>query len=284
MVLGTRRAGQRKLCPGRLVLLTAASGAVALSLSLAIPGPAYGPADTGEAAAGFSKATALAVLDKAMVQVHAMEAQVKAGSVVPKFGERAAALIEEAASAAPEVAQAVQGALEPVFLQQLALLRRQLLDAATPGDADAVAKSEDDFLQQASDLSGSVEAWSTELERELLRAGVEHKVETSAALAEEKARAAIAQRSTIEVIGKLQEQMEQLAAKAQSARGGNSPWVLSTSYRIPNTPLQFVSRYEQGRANIELNLTPDKDPSKGEGGFASSIGPANVGVSFDIGI
>jgi hypothetical protein len=25
------------------------------------------------------------------------------------------------------------------------------------------------------------------------------------------------------------------------------------------TPLQFVSRYEQGRANIMLTLTPDKD-------------------------
>lgn len=41
---------------------------------------------------------------------------------------------------------------------------------------------------------------------------------------------------------------------------GSSPFVLSTSYRIPKTPLQFVSRYEQGRANIMLTLTPDKEP------------------------
>ncbi|CAE7354202.1 unnamed protein product, partial [Symbiodinium microadriaticum] len=53
---------------------------------------------------------------------------------------------------------------------------------------------------------------------------------------------------------------------------------------IPNTPLQFVSRYEQGRANIELTLTPDKDPTKSEGGFAEAVGPANIGVSFDVGV
>lgn len=93
----------------------------------------------------------------------------------------------------------------------------------------------------------------------------------------------------------VQEQMEDLAAKAQAYRSmalkmnwnpcprgprgqrgigtatfynlvvrlssgdGSSPFVLSTSYRIPKTPLQFVSRYEQGRANIMLTLTPDKD-------------------------
>ncbi|CAE7464146.1 unnamed protein product [Symbiodinium natans] len=109
-------------------------------------------------------------------------------------------------------------------------------------------------------------------------------VDIEAALMEERARAAVLQRSTVAVIGRLQEQMEELAMKAQSVRDGNSPFVLSTSYRIPNTPLQFVSRYEQGRANIELTLTPDKDPTKSEGGFAESIGPANIGVSFDVGV
>ncbi|CAK9038267.1 Hypothetical protein (Fragment), partial [Durusdinium trenchii] len=126
-------------------------------------------------------------------------------------------------------------------------------------------------------------------------------VDTAAALAEERARAALVQRSTIEVIGRLQdepmgfsstrsssslgsleEQMEELAAKAQAYRDGSSPFVLSTSYRIPKTPLQFVSRYEQGRANIMLTLTPDKDPTKSDGGFASAVGPANIGISFDV--
>ena len=170
-------------------------------------------------------------------------------------------------------------------------------------------------------------------------------MDTAAALAEERARAALVQRSTIEVIGRLQdsksdswsfymwlvathvtypfwcglslslmnlqEQMEDLASKASAYRAlaahqtvfqrctvvfdrlldllippqvskcrvqmysfawrvtlsvtapwgdGSSPFVLSTSYRIPKTPLQFVSRYEQGRANIMLTLTPDKEP------------------------
>jgi len=92
------------------------------------------------------------------------------------------------------------------------------------------------------------------------------------------------QQATIEVIAKLQEKMEQLAAKVQSARGGGSPWVLSTSYRIPNTPLQVVGRYEQGRANVELNLTPDKNPLNSDASFVEGIGPANIGVSFNLGL
>merc|ERR1711972_1156040 len=105
-----------------------------------------------------------------------------------------------------------------------------------------------------------------------------------AAIAEEQARAARMQQATLSVIGKLQAQMVQLQQKVAGARSGGSPWVLSTSYKIPNTPLQIVGRYEQGRANVELNLTPDKDPSKSGASFAEGIGPANIGVSFNLGI
>eukprot|EP00440_Ansanella_granifera_P029051 gb/GFBE01031557.1/.p1 GENE.gb/GFBE01031557.1/~~gb/GFBE01031557.1/.p1 ORF type:complete len:284 (+),score=63.22 gb/GFBE01031557.1/:1-852(+) len=272
---------ERKLRFGHLGLLIAACCAVVLSVQLTIPGPAHGTADAGQATRVSTQGMA-ASLEKAMAEIQSMETQVNDGKLVPKFGEQAAAIIAEARSVAPELGKAVEGALEALFLRQIAVLRQQVASAAVPEDLDAVASSEAQFMQQAVELSGPV--WSLEPERRRLRASLERQVQTSAALAEERARAALAQRATVEVIGKLQEQMEQLAVKAQSARGGNSPWVLSTSYRIPNTPLQFVSRYEQGRANVELNLTPDKDPSKAEGGFASSFGPANIGVSFDLGI
>lgn len=263
-------------------LVAAGAGLVLLSVST-LPGRAE--VGTGSEAGSVGKGT-LAALEKAMSQIRSMEAQLEAGSLVPKFGERAQEIIAQAASAGPQLASVVEGALEPLFLRQLTLLKQHILSSASPEDADAVAATEKQFLDQASELTaGSTESWDVEPEQRKLRGALEHQLHTTAAIAEERARAALQQRSTIEVIGRLQVQMEELAQKAQSVRGGGgSPWVLSTSYRIPNTPLQFVSRYEQGRANVELNLTPDKDPSKGDGGFAQAIGPANVGVSFDLGL
>lgn len=263
-------------------LVAAGAGLFLLSVST-LPGRAE--VGTGSEAGSVGKGT-LAALEKAMSQIRSMEAQLEAGSLVPKFGERAQEIIAQAASAGPQLASVVEGALEPLFLRQLTLLKQQILSSASPEDADAVAATEKQFLEQASELTaGSTESWYIEPEQRKLRGALEHQLHTTAAIAEERARAALQQRSTIEVIGRLQVQMEELAQKAQSVRGGGgSPWVLSTSYRIPNTPLQFVSRYEQGRANVELNLTPDKDPSKGDGGFAQAIGPANVGVSFDLGL
>jgi len=262
-------------------LVAASAGVMLLSIT-SLPGRAE---VGGEATGGSGGTGTLAALEKAMSQIRSMEAQLEAGSLVPKFGEQAQAIITQAASAGPELASVVEGALEPLFLRQLTMLKQQILGSASPEDADAVAALEGQFLEQASELTGSAKSWDVEPERRQLRGSLEHQLYTTAAIAEERARAALQQRSTIEVIGRLQEQMESLAQKAQSVRGGGgSPWVLSTSYRIPNTPLQFVGRYEQGRANVEINLTPDKDPSKGDGGFAQAVGPANVGASFDLGL
>ncbi|CAK9061934.1 unnamed protein product [Durusdinium trenchii] len=220
------------------------------------------------------------VAKSVMAKVRALQAQAKDGGSVPNLAEKAQQLVAEAKSCSPVLAQAVSAALEPLFLRQLRDLRSHAA-SETHSDLEAAEKTQSEFLEAAQQLKGSQE-WHMEPEAQRLRAQLDQQVDTAAALAEERARAALVQRSTIEVIGRLQEQMEELAAKAQAYRDGSSPFVLSTSYRIPKTPLQFVSRYEQGRANIMLTLTPDKDPTKSDGGFASAVGPANIGISFDV--
>lgn len=221
----------------------------------------------------------VSVSKSVMAKVRALQAQAKEGAV-PKLGDRAAEIVAEAQQGGPVLAKAVEAALEPLFLRQVREMRSKAAsDVHT--DLNSAEKSENTFLEEAQQLQGKV-AWHMEPEHQRLRAVLDQQVDTAAALAEERARAALVQRSTIEVIGRLQEQMEDLAAKAQAYRDGSSPFVLSTSYRIPKTPLQFVSRYEQGRANIMLTLTPDKDPTKSDGGFAAAVGPANIGVSFDV--
>jgi len=210
--------------------------------------------------------------------------QVDAGHIVPKFGEKADEILSSMDQ--PDAQRVVDGALHALFLRQVALLRQQvaLKFEGAGGELDALSQADAQFVQDAQTLLRQGSGWSFEPERGALRSWLHGAFQRDAALAEERARAALAQQATIEVISKLQDQMELLQQKAQSLRSGGSPWVLSTSYRIPNTPLQLVGRYEQGRANVELNLTPTKDPSSSDASFVESLGPANFGVSFNLGL
>merc|ERR1712216_308455 len=97
--------------------------------------------------------------------------------------------------------------------------------------------------------------------------------------------------STIEVVGKLQSQLDaiqkQLEVSSQTLRVGGSsggPWALTTAYRIPKTPLTLLGRYQGGRADVELSLSPDKDPANSQAGFVAGLGPANLGISFNDGL
>jgi len=98
-----------------------------------------------------------------------------------------------------------------------------------------------------------------------------------------KLRTAQTQRATADVIGKLQKQMEQLGEKLRGM-GTGSPWVFWTTYRLPKTPIQISGRYQQGRANIEMNLSPNRDPANAEAGFVEGLTAQNVGLSLNVGV
>lgn len=228
-------------------------------------------------------------LGEALAQVADLKSQVDANGVVPNFGTKAQAIVDQAVSragsAAAEMENAVDGALKPLFLRQAALVR-QKADASieAAGEGDAVLRADKEFRHRAQELLRPGGSWSLDLECGHLGGALEASERQKAAIAEEQARAARLQQATLGVISKLQVQMEQLQQKVAGARSGSSPWVLSTSYKIPSTPLQIAGRYEQGRANIELNLTPEKDPTSSDASFVEGIGPANLGISFNLGV
>lgn len=217
-----------------------------------------------------------------------LQRQVDAGHIIPKFGEKAqtivSALSERAGDAGPELERIVDGKLEMLFLKQLALLRQQLAGkfekASRP--LDAASQADAQFVVQAEELLRPGSRWSYEHERYALRAVLEGSFRKEAMFAEEKVKALQAQQSTVEIISKLQSQMEVLQQKVQNLRAG-SPWFLSTSYRIPHTPLQLIGRYQQGRANLELSLNQDRDPANSEAGFVEGVGPANLGITLNLG-
>lgn len=225
-----------------------------------------------------------AILSDVEAAVQPLRRQVDAGHIVPKFGEKAQGILE-AARGAPEVERAVDAMLQTLFLRQLALLRQQTAAKFEKGTrpAEAVAQADQQFQAQARELARLGSTWSFDRERYALRAALEGAFRRDAALVEEKQRAAETQQSTVEVISKLQSQMETLQQRVQHMRAG-SPWFVSSHYRIPGTPLQLIGRYHQGRANLELSLSADRDPANAQAGFVEGVGPANLGVSLNVGL
>lgn len=269
------------------VVAVAAFSALPVLVLIAQAGPeaASPPASAPtEGAGGLS-----ALLGEVEAAVQPFHKQVEGGHVVAKFGEKAQGILDALAARAggqrPEIQRAADALLQTLFLRQLSLLRHHLAakfeKAARP--VEAVSQADVQFLSQARELVRPGSSWSFDQERYALRAALEGTFRREAALAEERQRAAQTQQSTVEIISKLQSQMETLQQRVQHMRAG-SPWFLSTSYRIPGTPLQLIGRYQQGRANLEINLSPDKDPANAQAGFVEGFGPPNVGVSLNLGL
>ncbi|CAE8672028.1 unnamed protein product [Polarella glacialis] len=218
-----------------------------------------------------------------------LQEQVASGHVVPKFGERAQAVLssamQQAGSAGAEIERTVDAMLQSLFLRQLAIVRQQTAEKVRKEKrlVEAVAQADQLFVAQAEELRRPGSTWSYDQERYALRAILEGGFRRDLALAEERVMAAEAQQSTVEVISKLQAQMENLQQRVQHLRSG-SPWFLSSSYRIPGTPVQLIGRYQQGRGSIEVNLSPDRDPANAEAGFTQGVGPANIGINGNLGM
>lgn len=231
----------------------------------------------------------VAALEAALKELEPLQDQVDSGHIIPKFGEKAQAILGKAVSKAgstgAELERAIDAKLQILFLQQLALLRQQLAAKFDRGNqpAEALAKMDMQFVSEAKDLTRPGSSWNSEPERYALRAMLEGGLRRDAALNKEQAKVAMSQQATVEVIGRLQNQMESMQERLKALRAG-APVVVSASYRIPGTPFQLIGRYQQGRANIELNLSPDRDPANAEAGFVAGIGPANVGTTINVGM
>mmetsp|Transcript_14947 Transcript_14947/g.32848 ORF Transcript_14947/g.32848 Transcript_14947/m.32848 type:complete len:278 (+) Transcript_14947:55-888(+) len=223
-------------------------------------------------------------MDGLMVSVQPLAEQVEAGKIVSKFGEKAQNIVTKASEAGPELERAVDGMLQTLFLRQLGTLRRQLTSKFEKGNrpVEAVTQADRSFVAQAKELKRPGSTWSYEEERFALRAVLEGMFRRDAALLHERALAVQTQQSTVEIISKLQSQMEAMQQRVQNMRAGG-PWFLTSYYRIPRTPFTVIGRYQQGRANLELNLSPDKDPANAEAGFVQGLGPANLGFNVNVG-
>ncbi|KAA8494317.1 Protein SEY1-like 2 [Porphyridium purpureum] len=83
----------------------------------------------------------------------------------------------------------------------------------------------------------------------------------------------------------LQTQQAQLQAIQQSAySGGDGQLSLGAAYRPPDTNLNISLGYQQGRTSVQISVVPDEYASYlGPQGF-SAVGPANLGLSFNMSV
>jgi len=289
-VLSCNQSPGRRRSPPLLLLVIAAVSAVP---SLWAPGLAARSAALVQTSGNSEQVASGAVarlLSSVEESLRPLREQVVAGNIVPKFGERAEevvrAAVQQAGNAGPEIERTVDAMLQSLFLRQLALLRQQISAKSAKGSSrqtETVSQADQQFVTQAEELRRPGSSWSYDEERYALRAILEGGFRREAVLAAEKRLAAQSQQSTVEIIAKLQGQMENLQQRVQLLRSG-SPWFLSSSYRIPGTPIQLIGRYQQGRGSVEINLSPDRDPVTAEAGFVQGVGPANLGVTGNLGL
>ena len=75
--------------------------------------------------------------------------------------------------------------------------------------------------------------------------------------------------------------MQQIPAQFTGGQGGK--WNLGMAYRPPDTNINLSGSYQQGRANVQVSLVPDEGANLlGPNGFTQGVGPANLGLSFNI--
>ena len=55
------------------------------------------------------------------------------------------------------------------------------------------------------------------------------------------------------------------------------------AYRPPDTNINLSGSYNQGRTNLQISMVPDEGAALlGPNGFTNGVGPANLGLSFNI--
>ncbi len=246
------------------------------------------------------------VLAEAAAEVAALRKSVAGGEAVPDFGTKADEIVATAAAKfsagsvdgdsevselyaakEEELRAAILASLEPVFVQQVVLIKDAAMEQfkkGMVGDADgseAMMSAEAAFVREATACVPGKTGWGFKLERASLSSAM------GAILTEQKkAQAAKLQSSqqmqtALSYLQMQQQQMQALQAQYTGGQGGK--WNLGAAYRPPDTNINLSGSYQQGRANVQVSMVPDEGAALlGQNGFTNGVGPANLGLSFNI--
>lgn len=246
------------------------------------------------------------VLAEAMSEVAALRKTISGGDAVPDLGAKVDALLTDAAQKfaaetpegdaevtaiykdkAEELREVVTASLEPLFLQQIILLKEGALDRfnkAMLGDQDpseALAEAESSFSRDASASVPSKTSWSVKAERASLVNIMQAIISPAKKATQIKLQAAQQLNTAMAYLQMQQQQMQAMQAQYTGGQGGK--WNIGAAYRPPDTNINLSGSYQQGRTNIQVSFVPDEGAALlGQNGFTNGVGPANLGLSFNI--
>merc|ERR1719393_1129774 len=246
------------------------------------------------------------VLADAQAEVAALRKSVTGGEAIPTFGAKADELVADALdkfeaesgkgdaevtalydAKGEELRAAIVASLEPVFVQQICLLKDAAMEQFKKGllgdgdGSEALVAAEAAFVREASASVPSKTGWGYKLERQSLVGAMQ------AILAEQKkAQSAKLQTSqqmqtALSYLQMQQQQMQALQAQYTGGQGGK--WNLGAAYRPLDTNINLSAAYQQGRCNLQVSMVPDEGANLlGPNCFTNGVGPANLGMSFNI--
>ena len=130
-------------------------------------------------------------------------------------------------------------------------------------------------------VPASVPGWGYKAERESM-VGVCQAIGAQAKKAASTSKQAQQQLSTaMQFLQMLQQQMQAMQAQYTGSQGGR--WNLGAAYRPPDSNINLSASYNQGRTNLQVSMVPDEGAALlGPNGFTNGVGPANLGLSFNI--
>jgi hypothetical protein len=247
-----------------------------------------------------------ATLADAQGEVAALRKSVAGGEAVPTFGAKADELVADAldkfeaespkgdadvtslyATRAEELRGAIVGSLEPVFVQQICLLKDAAMEQFKKGllgdgdGSEALAAAEAAFVREAGASVPGKTGWGFKLERQSLVSAMQAILAEQKKAQSAKLQTAQQMQTALSYLQMQQQQMQALQAQYTGGQGGK--WNLGAAYRPPDTNINLSAAYQQGRCNLQVSMVPDEGANLlGPNGFTNGVGPANLGLSFQV--
>merc|ERR1719352_1744205 len=150
------------------------------------------------------------------------------------------------------------------------------------GDAsESLAASEAAFVREASASVPGKTGWGFKLERQSLVGAMQAILIEQKKAQQAKLATAGQMQTALSYLQMQQQQMQALQAQYTGGQGGK--WNLGGAYRPPDTNINLSASYQQGRCNLQVSMVPDEGANLlGPNGFTQGVGPANLGLSFQI--
>jgi len=255
-------------------------------------------------AADVAFSTALAAAD---AEIAPLKAKVSEGEKVDGFGAEATGILERALDSFDdatgdvasdsaverkrrELESVVDIHLHSVFLKNLQLLREGALQNFKNAVASEQATSDFAFFNADSNFESEAKSslragsdWSYASERTDLHSMMQDISSQQKRLLNAQLTAGQQQSQAMAYLHMQQQQLQQVQQQSYGGTGAAGNWNVGAAYRPPDTNVNLSLGYQQGRTNIQISMVPDEQASLlGPNGFTAGVGPANLGLSFNI--